>query len=196
MSVSNKLVRMYAKSLLRNAAPLANFQENFSFPHLTVPKNLLVNIYIIGEELLFLRAVILNSLKIKDIIANPTLLEKQKIDVLLNIFPGISLSTRSFLKVLSEKGHLFLLPQICEEYNEMLQKQHGRFTVKLIVASPLEEYLGPSLFESLKFTTGSNKVSLNLTYSPKLLAGLVIEYDSTIIDLSALREFSLFASFI
>lgn len=196
MSRSNKLVKMYAKSLLRNTAPLASFKNNYSFHQLIVPNNRLSNIYIIGEELLFLRAVILNSIKIKDIIANPTILERQKIDVLLNIMPGISLSTKSFLKVLSEKGHLFLIPQISDEYNEMLLKRDGIVTVRLTVASALEECLGSFLLKSLKVTTGSNTVNLSITYSPKLLAGLVIEYASTIIDLSALRELSLFTNFI
>ena len=38
----------------------------------------------------------------------------------------------------------------------------------------------------------SNEIILNVSYNPKLLGGLIIEYKSIAIDASILKEFSLF----
>ena len=40
----------------------------------------------------------------------------------------------------------------------------------------------------------SNEIILNVSYNPKLLGGLILEYNSLSIDASILNEFSLFFS--
>ena len=40
----------------------------------------------------------------------------------------------------------------------------------------------------------SKEVILDISYNPKLLGGLIVEYNSTSIDASILKEFSLFFS--
>jgi F0F1-type ATP synthase delta subunit len=56
----------------------------------------------------------------------------------------------------------------------------------------LQEKSGATLLETLKELTASNEVILNVSYNPKLLGGLVLEYNSSAIDASVLKEFSLF----
>jgi F0F1-type ATP synthase delta subunit len=56
----------------------------------------------------------------------------------------------------------------------------------------LQESYGETLLNSLKSLTNSNEIILNVGYNPKLLGGLVVEYKSTAIDASILKEFSLF----
>jgi F0F1-type ATP synthase delta subunit len=48
------------------------------------------------------------------------------------------------------------------------------------------------LLETLKDLTSSKEIILSLSYNPKLLGGLVLEYNSSAIDASILKEFSLF----
>ena len=48
------------------------------------------------------------------------------------------------------------------------------------------------LLKTLKNLTQSKEVVLNVSYNPKLLGGLVLEYNSSAIDASILKEFSLF----
>ena len=64
--------------------------------------------------------------------------------------------------------------------------------VKLITASPLESKIGKNLLETLKTVTKSSEIILNTAYNPKLLGGIVLEYNSVAIDASILKEFSLF----
>jgi len=48
------------------------------------------------------------------------------------------------------------------------------------------------LLKTLKNVTNSTEVILSTSYNPKLLGGLIVEYNSVAIDASILKEFSLF----
>ena len=123
---------------------------------------------------------------------NPTYGEGQKLDVILNIFPGLTTTTKSFLKVLTERSHLSLIPDVNEEFTRLLLKFKNTSNVKLIVASILQDKSGTTLLSALKELTGSNEIVLSVSYNPKLLGGLIVEYNSSAVDASILKEFSLF----
>lgn len=196
MSSFNKVVTNYSKSLFQNVKNFdtSNSKTN-SFDVTKFSKNdpkFIPDVFIIGEELLLLRATLISSKKLNSFFKNPTYAESQKLDVLLNIFPGLTLTTKSFLKVLSERTHLSLIPEICEEYSKLLLAFKNSAIVKLVTASTLQESYGEKLLSSLKSLTNSNEIILNVSYNPKLLGGLILEYKSIAIDASILKEFSLF----
>jgi ATP synthase F1 delta subunit len=126
--------------------------------------------------------------------SNPTYLEQQKLEILLSLFPGLTLTMKSFLKVLTERSHLSLVPAISDEYSKIILKCKNTTTVNLITASKLEKNLGTLLLKTLKKITRSEEVILTTSYNPKLLGGLILEYNSVAIDASILKEFSLFFS--
>jgi ATP synthase F1 delta subunit len=194
VSFTKKVVTTYSKSLFQNVNNSKTSKEIFDVSKITSAdqKIFLPNVYIIGEELLLMSSTLLSSKKVKDFFGNPTYAEKQKLEVLLNIFPGLTVTTKSFLKVLTERSHLSLLPEISNEYNRLLLKVKNSTNVKLIIASMLQESYGPLLLNTLKKLTNSQEVILNLSYNPKLLGGLIVEYNSTSVDASILKEFSLF----
>lgn len=202
MSFSKKIVTTYSKSLFQSVTSLQKTKLNVESEELqkfdpskltsSTEKNKVLSIYAIGEELSLIRSLLVSSKKLKVLFANPTLAEKQKLALLVSIFPGISSMMRSFLKVLTERSHLSLLPEISDEYNETLLKFKGSTTVRLITASTLQESYGLFLLKTLKNLTKSKEVVLNVSYSPQLLGGLILEYNSTSTDASLLKEFSLF----
>jgi hypothetical protein len=196
VSFTKKVVTTYSKSLFQNVNKLEPSKEAFELSKITSPdqKIFLPNVYIIGEELLLMSSTLLSSKKVKEFFGNPTYAEQQKLAVLLNIFPGLTVTTKSFLKVLTERSHLSLLPEISNEYNRLLLKVKNSTNVKIVIASMLQESYGPLLLKTLKTLTNSKEVILNLSYNPKLLGGLIVEYNSTSIDASILKEFSLFFS--
>ena len=196
MSFTKKVVVSYSKSLFQNVNKSKTSKDNFEVSKITSAdqKSFLPNVYIIGEELVLLSSTLLTSKKVKEFFANPTYAEQQKLNVLLNIFPGLTVTTKSFLKVLTERTHLSLLPEISTEYNKILLKVKNSTNVKIVVASMLQESYGPLLLKTLKSLTNSKEVILNLSYNPKLLGGLIVEYNSTSVDASILKEFSLFFS--
>lgn len=192
MSFTKKVVTTYAKSLFQNVKTAKVPDSNSFDVTKTNSAKFIPDVYIIGEELLLIRSTLVTSKKLKEFFNNPTYLEQQKLDVLLNILPGLTLTMKSFLKVLAERSHLSLLPEVTDEYTQILLKFKNSSIVKLITASSLQENYGSTLLKALKSLTNSSEVILTVSYNPKLLGGIVIEYKSTAIDASILKEFSLF----
>lgn len=199
MSFSNKVVTTYAKSLfqnINNSQLLLKKDESFKLSKITSPdqKSSITDIFILGEELLLIRAILISSKELNNFFKNPTYSEEQKLDIILSLFPGLTITIKSFLKVLKERNHLSLIPEISEEYNKIILKFKNTTKVKIIAASPLEESFGSLLLKSLKKVTNSNDIILNIAYNPKLLGGIILEYNSVALDASVLKEFSLLFS--
>jgi ATP synthase F1 delta subunit len=196
VSFTKKVVTTYSKALFQNVNNVKTNSSKTSFDVSKITSNdskvVVPNVYIIGEELMLLSSALVSSKKIGQFFNNPTYAEKQKLNVLLTIFPGLSVTMKSFLEVLTERSHLALLPEICEEYTKLLLKFKNSTKVKIITASSLEERYGSLLLNKLQKLTGSSEVVLNISYNPKLLGGFVVEYNSTSVDASVLKEFSLF----
>jgi len=201
MNITKKVVASYSKSLFQNVkkasilVPVGSV-ENFEIEHLTktISKNTIIEstVYSIAEELSLIRSLFITSKKLKQFLQNPTYEEPQKLDFILSIFPGLSLTLKSFLKVLAERSHLNLLPEIEEDYKILLLKFKNSTSVRFIVASSLQESFGLTFLNKLKKITSSDEIFLDVSYNPKLLGGFIIEYNSVSIDASILREFSLF----
>jgi ATP synthase F1 delta subunit len=196
MTFIKKVVTTYAKALFQNVQTFESLdvKENFEVGKMTFSEEngFKPNVYIIGEELLILRATIQSSKSLKEFFKNPTYLEQQKLEILLSIFPGLTVITRSFLKVLTERSHLSLIPYISTEFTKLLLKAKKSTKVKLILANILQESYGSLLLNTLRKITDSNEIILNVSYSSQLLGGLIIEYKSTSIDATLLKEFGLF----
>ncbi len=193
MSLTKKVVTTYSKSLFQN---VVNFESSdnskFDVTKIASGDKFVPDVFIIGEELLLIRSTLVSSKKLNEFFNNPTYEEAQKLDVLLNIFPGLTTTMKSFLKVLCERTHLALLPEICDEYSRILLSFKNAVKVKVITAGSLQENYADKLLSSLKSLTGSNEIILDVAYNPKLLGGLIVEYKSTAVDASILKEFSLF----
>jgi ATP synthase F1 delta subunit len=193
MSLTKKVVTTYSKSLFQN---VQNFESSdnstFDVTKLSSGDKFVPDVFIIGEELVLIRSTLVSSKKLNEFFNNPTYEEGQKLDVLLNIFPGLTTTMKSFLKVLCERTHLSLLPEISDEYTKLLLRFKNAVHVKVTTAGSLQENYAENLLSSLKALTGSNEIILTVAYNPKLLGGLIVEYKSTAIDASILKEFSLF----
>lgn len=198
MSINNRIVFTYSKSLFQNVlnSTSQKNKEIFEPSNITSSDEIpfFPDIFVIGEELLLIRSIFISSKTLKEFLKNPTYLEERKFEIILTIFPGLTPVMKSFLRVLMERNHLRLLPEISEKYNDILLKVKKSTKVKVIVASEIEENVGLFLLPALKKITKSNDVILNFAYSPRLLGGLILEYNSVAIDASLLKEFSLFFS--
>lgn len=206
MSLNQKIVGTYSKSLFQTVSSFQRAKKTFNLSLEEVKKFEIskitssvekqkeeyITVQSIGEELKLISSVIISSKRIQLFFKNPTLPERQKLDFLYNLFPGLTTITSSFLKILSEKSHLSLLPEVSIEYEQMLSKFESSVRVKLITANSLQENIGLLLLKTLKTVTNSKEIILDISYNPQLLGGIIVEYNSTSTDASILKEFSLF----
>jgi len=194
--MSSPFVKSYAKALFQNLKKSKNKSESsssFAIEKITSleQKKVFSNILIAAEELELLRAVLISSKKLNSLFKNPTYSESQKVDILLTLFPGLTSTVKSFLKVLTERSHLFLLPEISDEFTTLLLKVKNTIKVNITVASQFDEKTGNTLLKSLKKIANSADIILTTSYNSKLLGGLIVEYNSVAVDASTLQEFSL-----
>jgi F0F1-type ATP synthase delta subunit len=190
---SNKHVGSYSRTLFRGVKYAEENKEAFELANMTAlgQKPFVPDIFIVGEELLLIRASIVASKGMKDFFRNPTYAEKIKLDILLTIFPGVTVITKAFLKVLTDRSHLSLLPEISDEFNAALLKFKSTTKVKLITSNMLPKRSGLALLKKLRILTNSKDIILSLCYQKRLIGGLVLEYNSLALDTSLFKEFSL-----
>lgn len=183
MNNRNLMVKAYARSLFQNGLTFSQNNESNK-------KLILSNILIIGEELTLLRALFLNSVKLRCTFENPTFPETQKLDILFSLFPEMSLVMHSFLEILAEKSQLDLISNICEEYHDILFKFNAVTKVKLHLAGALDESFGGSFLLALKKLTSSKEIIIQAIFNSKLLGGFIIEYNSKAVNATFLYEIS------
>lgn len=190
MSLYEKIISSYSKSFFVTLLQVESLQKGTSL----TDNAKLAKLFQTGEELFRLRSLFTTSPKLKEYIFNPTFAEDKKYSLLLNLFPDLSSPTKSFLKFLTEKKHLFLLPEIAITFQSFLSQLEKIAKVKMVVASPLEKNLGKRLLLTLKEITNSSEIILEMSYNPRLLGGFQIEYNSFSIDASLVKEFRSFLS--
>jgi F-type H+-transporting ATPase subunit delta len=195
--MSSPLVKTYAKSLFQNlkkAQKEKEAEDSFAIEKITssTRKGFLPSIFIAAEELALIGAILTSSEKLEAVFKNPTYAESQKFGILLSIFPGLTLTIKSFLRVLTERSHLSLLPEISTAFTALILKFKNTTQVNIVTASQFEDKVGEILLKRLQTVTNSKDIILTITYNPKLLGGLVVEYNSVAIDASIIKEFSLF----
>lgn len=196
-SFPKKIVIAYTKSLFQNLKKNSGatvIDETYEIGNITGSESNkeTPNLFFIGEELLLIRSLIVSSKFMDQFFKNPTYSERQKLEIIFSVFPGLTLSVQSFLKLLAERSHLSLLPEISDEYMKMISSFQNSTQVKIITASGLKEDYGLLLLKALRKITNSKEILLKTFYNPKILGGLIVEYNSKSIDASILKEFSLF----
>lgn len=198
MNFYKKISFGYAKSLLQTSKIFFSSEDetlDFSLITNLESEKSSVTLRVLREELNLIRGFFLSSKSVADLYKNPTYSEKTKLETLLFAFPGLSSLLKNFLRVLSERNHLFLLPQVAEEFDDMLSKIENIIKIKLTVANSFPsngKKFSKTLLATLKKITGAKDIILSFTYNPKILGGIIIEYNSVSIDASVLNDFKTF----
>jgi ATP synthase F1 delta subunit len=197
---NKKFVTAYSKSLFQSVNILSHtkiadeklFTPDYALIDVKNLKNYVPSPATIGEELLLIRTTLITSKKVKEYFNNPTYPEKIKLEILRMIFPGLTNTMKAFLKLLTDRSHLSLIPEICDDYHALLSKFENSTKVKLIVGSILPKFFGKSVLRKLQDLTKSKGIVLSVSYNPNILGGLIFEYNSIAVDASFLTDLSRF----
>ena len=110
---------------------------------------------------------------------------KKKANVVDNILEKSTFSStfRYFIRVVTEAGRLHLLSHIQTRFNHLVDEREGRLEAQVSSAHPLTESQQESLIALLSKRTGK-KVRLACVMDPRLVGGLKVQVNSTIIDAS------------
>ncbi|PNW76414.1 hypothetical protein CHLRE_11g467569v5 [Chlamydomonas reinhardtii] len=124
--------------------------------------------------------------KLSALIMNPVVESDKKRAVLAKIAKeaGFQQYTINWLNLLVEKDRLSLVPEICECFEDLYCQMTDTQVATLRSAVKLEQEQQFLIAKKLQELTGSKNIKLKPVIDSSLIAGFVVEYGSSQIDLS------------
>ena len=132
-----------------------------------------------------LKALLSESADFKEMILNPTIVKEDKRDVIFAIADQNNFSKvlKNFLGFVAMKNRLFFLGKIIEGFLNLVSDNKGELKAKLVSSKKLstEEQKKIQIELSKDFKSPLN---INYEYDPDLIAGLIIQIGSVMVDTS------------
>ncbi|MDH4157676.1 MAG: ATP synthase F1 subunit delta [candidate division Zixibacteria bacterium] len=117
----------------------------------------------------------------------PQILEEAKMSVVREVFSGrLEPLFVEFLVVLIDKRRINHLPQIIDEFNDLVETEKGICRATVVTATTLDEAQRKVLTEKLARKTGL-EIILEEKIDPSILGGMIVAMDNEVIDGSVLR---------
>ena len=125
------------------------------------------------------------SADFKRFILSPLVTKEDKQNVLFKIAQqnNFSLTTKNFLGFVASKNRLFFLDKIIESFLNLVSKNKGELKAKLISPKKISAEEQKSIQSELSKNFKS-QLKINYEYDPDLIAGLIIQIGSVMIDTS------------
>ena len=139
----------------------------------------------IENEMKSFRQLLKESSDFKEMILSPTVSIGDKKNVIFAITDknNFSVNLKKFLGFVTLKNRLFYLNNIIESFLNLVSKNKGELKAKLISSKKLskdeKKKIQDDLSKDFKFS-----FDLDYIYDPSLIAGLIIQIGSTMIDTS------------
>lgn len=110
--------------------------------------------------------------------------EREKRRAIDALTEGMSLTTRNFLKVLSDNGREEIFEEILLRYEELVKEYLGKVEVAVTTAVELSEDQLDRMKERLGRSLEGREVILQTSVDPNILGGAVFRYGGRMIDSS------------
>ncbi len=116
-------------------------------------------------------------------ITSPVIQLEEKIALVAEMVKGLRISNkvRDFLGLLTAKGRMIFIPEICREFELLIDQEKGRLRATLTSAVPLPEKMIEGIKGTLEKILGK-EVSLRLEEDPELIGGVVAQVGSLVFD--------------
>ena len=125
------------------------------------------------------------SFDFKEVILNPTISKEDKTNVISLITKknNFSETAKKFLSFVAIKNRLFFLDRIVENFLNLVLKNKGELKAKLISSKELSTEEQNNIVNELSKNFKS-PLNIDYKYDPSLIAGLIIQIGSVMIDTS------------
>ena len=110
--------------------------------------------------------------------------EREKRRAIDALTQNMTLSTRNFLKVLSDKGREEILDEVLLRYEELVKEHLGRVEVEVTTAVELSDEEVSRLQERLGRLLEGREVILDTSVDPDILGGAVFRFGGRMVDSS------------
>ena len=140
---------------------------------------------LVEDNIKDLNKLLEESSDFKETILNPTVSKEDKKNIIFSIAKKSNFSETliKFLGFVSEKNRLFFLEKIIESFLNLVSTNKGELKAKLISSKELSSEEQSKIQNELSVNFKS-PLNINYKYDPSLIAGLVIQIGSVMIDTS------------
>ncbi len=136
------------------------------------------------EEMMFISNTFSSNEELLKIVSLPTVKANEKQKVIASVFDGrISKTVLNFLYILIEKNRISYINKIAEQFKDMYNNSCGILEVTVITAKPMNNALKDKLIKKLEAVT-SKKINLIEMVDSKILGGIVLKYNNSLLDSS------------
>ena len=137
------------------------------------------------HEMKSLHKLLEESNEFKEMILSPTITKEDKRNVIFEIADKHNFSKilKKFLGFLVIKNRLFFLSKIIESFLNLISKNKGELKAKLISSKKLSTMEQKNIQSELSKDFKS-PLNIDYKYDPDLIAGLIIQVESIMIDTS------------
>ena len=139
----------------------------------------------IEEEMKSLNVLLEENLEFQEAILSPTITKDSKKNIMFAIADknNFSVVLKKFLGFVATKNRLFFLNKIIESFLDLTSKNKGELKASMISSKELsleeQKEIQKELSKDFKST-----LNINYEYDPSLIAGLIIQVGSIMIDTS------------
>ena len=110
--------------------------------------------------------------------------ERDKRRAIDGLTEGMTLSTRNFLKILSDNGREEILEEVLLRYEELVKEHLGRVEVEVTTAVELTDEKLERIRERLGRSLEGREVILQTSVDPNILGGAVFRFGGRMVDSS------------
>ncbi len=110
--------------------------------------------------------------------------EREKRRAIDALTEGMTLSTRNFLKLLTDNGREEILDEVLLRYEELVKEHLGRVEVEVTTAVELSEDELDRIKERLGRSLEGREVKLQTSVDPNILGGAVFRFGGRMVDSS------------
>ncbi|MEM9343354.1 MAG: F0F1 ATP synthase subunit delta [Pseudomonadota bacterium] len=125
------------------------------------------------------------SPEFRDMIASPVVTREDQAAVVAQIADkaGLSQIIKNTLALMASKRRLFVLPQLVQQLQRLIDVEKGVVEAEVTSAHPLSQAQQDELAKTLKDSVGSD-IKLNAVVDESLIGGLIVKVGSRMIDTS------------
>ena len=124
------------------------------------------------------------SAELRDVLADPSIPEPQKLNVLdeISAKSGMSKTVRNFIAVIAHHQRLHELRGMVEAYASIADEASSVAEAEIVSAQPMDEKNRKLLEEKISTLTGLHRVHATYSEDATLLGGAVVTIGSTVYD--------------
>ena len=129
--------------------------------------------------------------ELTQVLANPVIRKRELENFLEALSKKMSLQplTANLLRLMARRRRTKVLHQVILHFSQLLKEERGESTVDVITHKTIDEKQSNSLKKALKSKTG-REITLHTKIDKSLLGGIVIRYESYVLDYSLRHKLS------